>query len=74
LPVTTESPVSEIVPPSIPKELAALRSAKIELPKAGITAAIAITNQINLCRILPPSALRLRLRKTATVPKRIDTR
>jgi hypothetical protein len=30
---------------------------RIELPKAGITAATAITNQINLCRIFSPVAL-----------------
>src|ERR1700687_1154278 len=54
LPVTTEVPVFEIVPPRSPKELAVPRFTT-GVPKAGTTAAIAITNnltnQINLCRI-----------------------
>jgi hypothetical protein len=56
LPVTAEVPVFETVPPRNPKELAVARLS--ELPKAGTTAATAITNQVNLCRIFPPVALR----------------
>src|SRR6202521_1827426 len=62
LPVTTEVPVFEIVPPRSPKELAVFRFT-MGVPKAGTTAATAITNnltnQINLCRIFTSFALRV---------------
>jgi hypothetical protein len=49
LPVTTDVPVFEIVPPMSPKEMAVFRLS--ELPKAGTTAAKAIADQISFRRI-----------------------
>src|SRR5580658_2705907 len=55
LPLTTEVPVFEIVPPRSPKERAdSLRPTESVPAKAGVTTARAITSQISLCRILPP--------------------
>jgi hypothetical protein len=47
LPMTTDVPVFEIVPPRSGKEVAVPRLTEIGPPKAGTTAATAITNQIN---------------------------
>jgi hypothetical protein len=56
LPVTTEVPVFETLPPNSPKELAGDGiENKIGLPKAGTTAAVAVTNQRNPERIFSPS-------------------
>jgi hypothetical protein len=58
LPVMTEVPVFEIVPPSIVKSIALLRSTRIGAPKAGTTAARVTTTQFNLALIFPPFAPR----------------
>src|SRR6266478_9480750 len=49
LPITTEVPVFEMVPPRRPHELAVPRFT-IGVPKTGTPAATPVTNQINLCR------------------------
>jgi len=59
LPMTTEVPVFEIVPPRSPKELAEARFT-IGVPEAGTrAAATAITSQIRLCRRFPPFVRRV---------------
>jgi hypothetical protein len=54
LPMTTEVPVFETLPPKSPKELAGDGIDKIGPPTAGITAAAAATNQSDPKRIFSP--------------------
>jgi hypothetical protein len=56
LPVTTDVPVFEIVPPRSPKELAVLRFT-IGVAKAGAPAANATTNRSDLLRKFTPFAI-----------------